>query len=186
MSSRILQEHEEEQIATDLFQDLFRMSLQRQDENKVDEVGEQELSLFVTQKDDIQQSIWIEALGESVHQIESITMPSKIIPGFSQGARLNMPLIQYLRAWHRDHKEPFPFQNLTHCIIEDSACHPTVTGHKLFSSEHCAYVRKQVVGFFREENRRHPEVRIPELPLSPSAQDLTNAVIARQRSDEDG
>lgn len=190
MSSRILQEREEELITTDLFQDLFRMSLQRQDENQVDEVGEQELSLFVAQNDDIQQSIWseilapedkeltdefdfrlyaryptdtVEALGESVHQIESITMPSKIIPGFSQGARLNMPLIQYLRAWHQDHEEPFPFHNLTHCIIEDPACHPTVTGHRLFSSEYCTYVRKQVVGFFREENRRHPEVRIPRV-----------------------
>ncbi|TGO40219.1 hypothetical protein BHYA_0040g00270 [Botrytis hyacinthi] len=190
MSSRILQGHEEERITTDLFQDLFRMSLQRQDENQVDEVGEQELSLFVAQNDDIQQSIWseilapedkglkdefdfrlyaryltdtVEALGESLHKIESITMPSKIITGFSQGARLNIPLVQYLREWHQDHEEPFPFRNLTHCIIEDPACHPTATDHRLFSSEHCTYVRKQVVGFFREENRRHPKVRIPRV-----------------------
>ncbi|KAF5872407.1 uncharacterized protein Bfra_005766 [Botrytis fragariae] len=190
MSFGTLKEREEERITTDLFQDLSRMSLQRQDENQVDEVGERELSLFVTQNDDIQQSIWseilalenkvltdefdfrlyaryptdtVEALRESVHQIESITMPSRIIPSFNQGARPDIPLLQYLREWHQDHEEPFPFHNLTHCVIEDPACHPTATDHRLFSSEYCTYVRQQVVEFFREENRRHPEVRIPRV-----------------------
>ncbi|KAF7947632.1 hypothetical protein EAE96_008714 [Botrytis aclada] len=190
MSSRILQEGEEQRIATDLFQDLFRMSLQRRNENQVDTVGERELSLFVTQNDDIQQSIWneilapenkglsgefdfrlyaryptdtVEALGESVHQIKSITMPSRIIPGFGQGARSSVPLLQYLREWHQNHKEPFPFHNLVHCIIEDPACHSTVIDHRLFSFEHRTHLRQQVVEFFREENRRHPEVKIPRV-----------------------
>ncbi|TGO90442.1 hypothetical protein BPOR_0064g00050 [Botrytis porri] len=160
MSSRILKEHEEERITTDMFQDLFRMTLQREDENQVDEVGDRELSLFVTQNDEIQQSIWseilapenrgltdefdfrfyaryptdtIEALGESVHEIESITMPSRIISGFGQGARPNIPILEYLRQWHQEHEEPFPFHRLTHCIIEDPTCHPMATDHRLFS-----------------------------------------------------
>ncbi|KAM0145195.1 hypothetical protein ACHAP3_000318 [Botrytis cinerea] len=190
MSSRILQEREEEQITTDLFQDLFRTSLQRQDENQVNKVGEGETSLFVTQNEDIQHSIYseilaletegltddfdfrlyaryptykVEALGENIHQIESITMPSRIIPGFDQGTRPSMALLQYLREWHQEHEEPFPFHKLTHCIIEDLSCIPASTGHRLFSSDYCTYVRQQVVEFFREENRRHPEVRIPRV-----------------------
>lgn len=192
MSFAVFQEYEEKQITMDLFQDLSRVSLQRQDENQVVRTGKRELSSFTSQEDDIRTLIWkefttvatgelktefdyrfytryptdtVEFLGETIHQIRSITMPSSIIPdsGLTSTRRI-IPLQEYLRQWHQNHDDPFPFQNLTHCIIEDPPCeNPKIPGHRLKEADYCLYVQQQVMAFFRQQNARHPEVRIPEI-----------------------
>ncbi|KAJ8060552.1 hypothetical protein OCU04_010868 [Sclerotinia nivalis] len=251
-------------VIIDLFQDLFKMSQEREDEREGVESGEVELSLFARQNEDIRRLIWqaimapetrgltreydyrlhirypitsqineesramtqtyypdiwdreaggmpilwppmrfnvqtdslyitndrhmidtARALGNNLSRIQSIAMPSRIIPGINiVPAHPAVPLQDYLQQWHQDHEEPFPFQTLTHCIVEDPPCNtPMAPSHRLSESGYCTYMRQAVEEFFQAEKSRHPEFRIPRVIVVPqrTGPDLCRDCIAEAR-----
>ncbi|APA12956.1 predicted protein [Sclerotinia sclerotiorum 1980 UF-70] len=169
------------------------MSQESEEEREGVESGEVELSLFARQNEDALHKIshylsnkrrkpcddsnvlpkhmgpnkW--ALGKNLSQIQSISVPSRIIPGINIiPAHPAVPLPEYLHKWHQDHEETFPFQNLTHSIVEDPLCSMSMSlMHRLSEPGYCAYIRQAVEEFFQEENRRHPEFRIPMVIIVP-------------------
>lgn len=124
-------------------------------------------SLYITNERHMVDTI--RALGKNLSQIQSISVPSRIIPGINIiPAHPAVPLPEYLHKWHQDHEETFPFQNLTHSIVEDPLCSMSMSlMHRLSEPGYCAYIRQAVEEFFQEENRRHPEFRIPMVIIVP-------------------
>ncbi|CAD6448639.1 6f745a10-c84d-4bef-abc2-a6132094e53a-CDS [Sclerotinia trifoliorum] len=110
----------------------------------------------------------IRALGKNLSRIRSIAVPSRIIPSTNiVPAYSAVPLPKYLQQWQKHNEGTFPFQTLTHCIIEDLPCDMPMYMHRLSEPGYCAYIRQAVEEFFQEQNRHNPEFRIPKVIVVP-------------------